>query len=157
MLLFALLALVISPSDSTESATAGLSSSGVPCYLHPAADGCHYTLRPGSDSCTTPSEKKRLSAGILLVNRTLTSLEQQLIRLGVSKDYKWRMHIIMCATVSSHFLGWGNSNFEKSYLLPGPFVMGKRAYSRIYAWAKECPTLAGNCNCADDFGSMVEI
>ena len=61
------------------------SSSGVPCYMQPAGDGCHYQLKPGSESCTTVSERRRLSKNILLVNRTLVSLEQQLIRLGVSK------------------------------------------------------------------------
>ena len=63
------------------------SSSAVPCYLHPAGDGCHYSMRLGSESCTTPQERRRVSQGILLLNRTLVSLEQQLIRLGVSKCF----------------------------------------------------------------------
>jgi len=83
LLVASLIILTISPLRAAGNS--GFSSTGVPCYLHPAADGCHYKLRPGSDFCTTASEKRRLTADILLVNRTLTSLEQQLIRLGISK------------------------------------------------------------------------
>ena len=79
------ISLVASQLHPTSSSSEETSSSGVPCYLHPSADGCHYRLRPGSDFCTTATEKKRLGAGILQLNRTLTSLEQQLIRLGISK------------------------------------------------------------------------
>ena len=61
-------------------------STGVPCYLHPSIDGCHYKLRPESDSCTTPAQRQSLVAKIIVVNRTLLSLEHQLIRLGISKD-----------------------------------------------------------------------
>lgn len=57
----------------------------VPCYLQPAGNGCHYQLKPGSETCTTPSDRKRLKQNILLVNRTLVSLEKQLIRLGISE------------------------------------------------------------------------
>ena len=59
---------------------------GVPCYLHPAGDVCHYEQRIGSESCTTPRERNRARQNILILNRTLLSLEQQLIRLGVSKQ-----------------------------------------------------------------------
>lgn len=61
--------------------------SGVPCYLQPAGDSCHYDLKPGSETCTSLADRIRLSKKILLVNRTLVSLEQQLVRLGVSKLY----------------------------------------------------------------------
>lgn len=84
------LAVVISPlaaSTSLPPPSGSASTSGVPCYLRPARDACHYRLRPGSDSCTTPQEKKKLNDRILLVNRTLMSLEQQLIRLGISKEF----------------------------------------------------------------------
>jgi hypothetical protein len=85
----ALVAIIVALSFTAhpQGVKGSQSSSGVPCYLHPAADGCHYNQRPGTDhdTCTTPADKKRLNAGILLVNRTLSSLEQQLIRLGVSK------------------------------------------------------------------------
>lgn len=60
----------------------GKTASGTPCYLQPAAADCHY-LKPGSDRCTSVSDQKRLLQGIVLVNRTLVSLEQQLVRLGV--------------------------------------------------------------------------
>lgn len=70
---------------SLSAETNMLSSTGVPCYLHPAAAGCHYNLKPGSETCTTPGERMRLNQAILVVNRTLVSLEQQLIRLGISK------------------------------------------------------------------------
>ena len=63
-----------------------ISTSGVPCYLQPPGDGCHYELKPGSEVCTSLPERKRLMQGVVVVNRTLVSLEQQLIRLGISKD-----------------------------------------------------------------------
>ena len=71
---------------ASEVVGTAFSTPGVPCYLHPAGDGCHYRLKPDSDVCTTPFERKRISQGILLVNRTLLSLEHQLIRLGISKN-----------------------------------------------------------------------
>ena len=62
-------------------------TSGVPCYLQPAGNACHYELKASSEVCTSASDRKRLMRGITLVNRTLVSLEQQLIRLGISKIY----------------------------------------------------------------------
>ena len=63
----------------------GFTDSGVPCYLHPAGEDCHYRPKPDSPVCTSPADKVKLIEGVRQVNRTLSSLEQQLIRLGVSK------------------------------------------------------------------------
>ena len=69
---------------ASSGASSSFSSSGVPCYLHPSADGCHYTPRPDSDNCSTPAQRESMSKRIAIVNRTLAALELQLIRLGVS-------------------------------------------------------------------------
>ena len=66
----------------------GFSSTGVPCYLHPSADGCHYYQKPDSPACTGPKTRAKLEIGVRQLNRSLYSLEQQLIRLGVSKCTK---------------------------------------------------------------------
>ncbi len=58
-----------------------VSSSRVPCYLHPSDDDCHYNQKPDSSACTTPKLEKELKH----LNRSMYSLEEQLIRLGVSK------------------------------------------------------------------------
>ena len=71
----------------TSYTLSSFSSTGVPCYLHPSADGCHYRVRPDSNNCSTPAQRESVSKRIAIVNRTLISLEQQLIRLGVSKGY----------------------------------------------------------------------
>jgi len=71
---------------ASSGASSSFSSAGVPCYLHPSADGCHYTPRSDSDNCsTTPARRESMSKRIAAVNRTLAALELQLIRLGVSK------------------------------------------------------------------------
>lgn len=86
LVVFAILTLAITSSiNCSRSVPGALPSSGVPCYLHPSQDECHYKLKPGSITCTRASDRKQLNRGILLVNRTLASLEQQLIRLGVSE------------------------------------------------------------------------
>ena len=83
------LLVVVTVALLSSKGSLGLSSTvtpgGVPCYLQPAGDSCHYELKQGSEACTSASERKRLMQGIVLVNRTLISLEHQLIRLGISK------------------------------------------------------------------------
>ncbi len=79
---------------------ASFSSTGVPCYLHPSADGCHYRLRPDSANCSTAAQREHLSKRIAVVNRTLAALEHQLIRLGVSEYFKtgvWHQIAIYCS------------------------------------------------------------
>ncbi len=61
------------------------SSSGVPCYLHPAKNNCHYTLKPDSVACTSPKMRVRLDRGVKQLNQSIYSLEHQLIGLGISK------------------------------------------------------------------------
>lgn len=69
---------------------AAFSDAGVPCYLHPSGDKCHYRMKPDSPTCTSAEEKKRLSENVRQLNRTLTVLEAKLISLGIStlKDNK---------------------------------------------------------------------
>lgn len=73
-----LLVLFICASD------ASFSDSGVPCYLHPSADKCHYRIKPDSPTCTSAEQRQRLTDGIRELNRTFTILETKLIRLGIS-------------------------------------------------------------------------
>ena len=77
--------LVVIAGSLLTGTSSDLSSSGVPCYMHPAADGCHYKTKPVSETCATPRDRAILNERILLVNRTLVSLEKQLIKLGISK------------------------------------------------------------------------
>ena len=60
------------------------SDSGVPCYLHPSGDECHYRVKPGSPTCTSAEQRRRLTDGLRELNRTFTVLETKLIRLGIS-------------------------------------------------------------------------
>ena len=63
---------------------AGFSDSGVPCYLHPSSDKCHYRAKPDSPTCTSAEQRQRLTEGIRQLNRTFTVLETKLISLGIS-------------------------------------------------------------------------
>ena len=63
---------------------ASFSDSGVPCYLHPSGDKCHYRVKPDSPTCTSAEERKRLTDGVRELNKTFTILETKLIRLGIS-------------------------------------------------------------------------
>ena len=63
---------------------AAFSDSGVPCYLHPSADKCHYRVKPDSPTCTSAEQRQRLTEGIRQLNRTFTILETKLISLGIS-------------------------------------------------------------------------
>ena len=67
------------------SAVQGFSTSGVPCYLRPPGDKCHYSQKPDSPACTGVKTRTQLENGVRQLNRSMFSLEQQLIRLGVSK------------------------------------------------------------------------
>lgn len=58
--------------------------SGVPCYLHPSGDKCHYRMKPDSPTCTSAEKRKRLTDGLRELNKTFTTLETKLIRLGIS-------------------------------------------------------------------------
>ncbi|XP_064395022.1 complement factor H-related protein 4-like [Halichondria panicea] len=59
------------------------STSGVPCYLHPSRDGCHYSQKIDSPACTSPKTRAKFENGVKQLNRSMYSLEQQLIRLGI--------------------------------------------------------------------------
>ena len=63
---------------------AAFSDSGVPCYLHPSADTCHYRVKPDSPTCTSAEQRKRLTDGVRELNKTFTILETKLISLGIS-------------------------------------------------------------------------
>ena len=58
---------------------------GVPCYLRPSVDRCHYRAKPDSPTCTSLDDRLRLAEGARQLNRSIAALEQKLIRLGVSK------------------------------------------------------------------------
>ena len=58
---------------------------GVPCYLRPSGDRCHYRAKPDSPTCTSADDRRRLAEGARQLNRSIAVLEQKLIRLGVSK------------------------------------------------------------------------
>ena len=67
-----------------SASEAAFSDSGVPCYLHPSADKCHYRVKPDSPTCTSAEQRQRLTEGIRQLNRTFTILETKLISLGIS-------------------------------------------------------------------------
>ena len=58
---------------------------GVPCYLRPTGDRCHYRAKPDSPTCTSADDRRRLTEGARQLNRSIAALEQKLIRLGISK------------------------------------------------------------------------
>ena len=64
---------------------ARFSDAGVPCYLRPSGDRCHYRAKPDSPTCTSEDDRRRLAAAARQLNRSIAVLEQKLIRLGVSK------------------------------------------------------------------------
>ena len=84
---------------------AGFSGSGVPCYLHPSSDKCHYRAKPDSPTCTSAEQRQRLTEGIRQLNRTFTVLETKLISLGIStlSNYDYR---VMCTLHSGILAAW---------------------------------------------------
>ena len=64
---------------------ARFTDTGVPCYLRPSGDRCHYRAKPDSPTCTSADDRRRLAEGARQLNRSIVVLEQKLIRLGVSK------------------------------------------------------------------------
>ena len=64
---------------------ARFTDTGVPCYLRPSGDRCHYRAKPDSPTCTSADDRRRLAEGARQLNRSIAVLEQKLIRLGVSK------------------------------------------------------------------------
>ena len=78
-----------------SASEAAFSDSGVPCYLHPSADKCHYRVKPDSPTCTSAEQRQRLTEGIRQLNRTFTILETKLISLGIS------MYIILLIDILS--------------------------------------------------------
>lgn len=69
---------------SCRQSKGSFSDSGVPCYLHPSGDECHYRVKPGSPTCTSAEERRRHTDELRELNRTFTVLETKLIRLGIS-------------------------------------------------------------------------
>lgn len=71
---------------------ARFTDTGVPCYLRPSGDRCHYRAKPDSPTCTSADDRRRLAEGARQLNRSIAVLEQKLIRLGVSK-YLIELHL----------------------------------------------------------------
>lgn len=82
MLLSCILLIVGKAEAEFESAGCSDEGCGIPCYLKPADDDCHYTEH---DSCGGGSDAGDLDDQIRLLNNSLVRLQEKLIQKGISK------------------------------------------------------------------------
>ena len=99
-----------------SASEAAFSDSGVPCYLHPSADKCHYRVKPDSPTCTSAEQRQRLTEGIRQLNRTFTILETKLISLGIS------MYIIIDILSKQGHIIWGGGDAARAPRIINNFV-----------------------------------
>lgn len=84
--LLLLLAGVVHVRGEYQSAGCSDEGCGIPCYLRPAEDDCHYTEHDACDGGGATA----LDQQLWLLNNSLVRLQEKLVQKGISKyDVKW--------------------------------------------------------------------
>ena len=75
--------LILLTFASSDARGAGCSSDGcgIPCYLRDAEDSCHYRTRDDSGCSSTHGLEEQLQQ----MNKSLTDLQDRLVKKGISK------------------------------------------------------------------------
>ena len=79
---------VLRVTGEYQSAGCSDEGCGIPCYLRPAEDDCHYTEQDPCDG----GGASALDQQLWLLNNSLVRLQEKLVQKGLSKD----MHNSMC-------------------------------------------------------------
>lgn len=84
-LLSFLFAFLAGSGGEYQSAGCSDEGCGIPCYLRPAENDCHYTKQDPCDGGGATELDRQLG----LLNDSLVRLQEKLVQKGISKYYIW--------------------------------------------------------------------